>query len=105
MSTGKRRDPEAKWVVQRVCAKLDAQHAAGVGCLWKAEVETRSFVFEAYGYSPSDAVDTLRAVWEDHKNRTGAELDWSEDLLQDVTVQLVWGHCGYVSGEFVGYFG
>lgn len=89
----------------RRAQRLDGQHAAGVGCLWKAEVETRNFHFEAYGFDPTDAVDTLRATWERHKNATDATLDWEEDLLQDVTVQLVWGHNGYCDGEFEGYFG
>lgn len=53
--------------------------------MYWATLETRNFSFTAFGFTPEDALDTMRATWEEHARQTGANWTW-EDVAEDVAI-------------------
>ena len=55
--------------------------------MYWATLETRNFSFTAFGFTPEDALDTMRATWEEHARLTDAWLTW-EELAPDVVTRF-----------------
>lgn len=53
--------------------------------MYWATLETTSFRFDAFGFTPEDALETLRETWEEHARQTGAYFTW-EELAPDTGV-------------------
>ena len=66
--------------------------------MYRAAVQTRSFSFDAYGETATDAWITLCRGWDCHVKQTGATLTWVE-LREDVVCEQVKPGVCYRDGE------
>jgi hypothetical protein len=51
-----------------------------------ATLETRNFIFTAYGKTADDARWFMKCAWKKHAKNTGAWLTW-EELVNDVRIE------------------
>ena len=68
--------------------------------IFKAELETRNFSFEAYGYSEVEAIYIMRQVWAKHRRQLGATDTW-QDVEGDINVREIIVNAGYRDGTIV----
>lgn len=65
---------------------------------WKARVETRNFVFEAYGATEAEAWRLLEDAWSVHAKHTQASIPW-RILAEDIVVTEMQLGAAYRDGE------
>lgn len=53
--------------------------------MYWATLETTNYRFDAFGFTPEDALETLRETWEEHARQTDATFTW-EELSPDTGV-------------------
>ena len=61
--------------------------------MFMAELDTRHFVFHAFGDTEALALDAMRETWQTHAEETGA-CDFSE-MEDSVIVLEITSACGY----------
>jgi hypothetical protein len=55
--------------------------------MYWATLETTNYRFTAFGFTPEDTLETMRAIWEEHARITDATWAW-EDLADDVCISF-----------------
>ncbi len=55
--------------------------------MYWATLETTNYRFTAFGFTPEDALETMRATWEEHARQTSATWYW-EDVADGVSVNF-----------------
>ena len=68
--------------------------------IFKADLETRSFSFEAYGTTEVEALYIMRQVWQKHRNQLGATDKWY-DVESSVNVSEIVVGAGYRDGTII----
>lgn len=62
--------------------------------MWMAQLDTRSFTFNAFGRDRAHAQRTMRATWAHHRLGTGATDTWAEveDGVRYMVIELGAGY-------------
>jgi hypothetical protein len=76
---------------KRKAAEAKLEEAGFPQGIFKAELQTRNFTFEAYASTEEEAKNLLAQHWKKHVKKTGATYTW-EELEEEVYVcQIVLG--------------
>jgi hypothetical protein len=73
---------------KRKAAEKELEEAGLPQAIFKAELQTRNFTFEAYASTEEEAKNLIAKHWKKHVKRTGATYTW-EELEEDVYVSPI----------------